>query len=89
MIKAILFDRDGVLIDSEDIHYQSVIFGLKKFGIICNKLELSFITGKNPIDYKKTFLNKYNLDWGKYRKLQNTKYYEILNSKDIIITYKI
>ena len=85
MIKAILFDRDGVLIDSEDIHYQSVIYGLKQFNIICDKSEIIFINGLNPIDYKKQFIKKFNVDWEKYRDIQRKKYYEIVNSEQIII----
>ncbi len=84
MIKAFLFDRDGVLIDSENIHYESVSQALQQLGFEVAKKELSFINARHPEDYKEEFLEKFNVNWSDYRNLQRKKYYELAENGSAI-----
>lgn len=61
MIKAIIFDRDGVIIDSEPINTSSVIKTLKELGKTLSQKDREVIIGKHPIDYIKSFEKTYSL----------------------------
>ncbi len=50
MIKAIIFDQDGVIIDSEPLHYESVRILLKKHNIPFSKEEHKKFQGRNLRD---------------------------------------
>ncbi len=66
--KAIIFDRDGVLIDSEPINLDSAIQSFAKQGIELTKKEKQMIIGTHPVDYKAYFNKKYpNFDFARYR----------------------
>jgi len=84
MIKAVIFDRDGVLVDTEPIHLLSVIKALKDFGLDFSSSDSNLILGISPPDYKSKFLSKYKVDWGRYSKLQAKYYYELLDAKDCV-----
>lgn len=84
MIKAFLFDRDGVLIDSENIHYESVKQSLQQLGFEVNTKDLFFINARHPEDYKEEFLKKFDVNWEEYRKLQSKNYYLLIGKKSII-----
>jgi len=47
MIKAILFDRDGVIVDSEAIHIRSIDEAFKRQGVKINKEDKKFVVGRN------------------------------------------
>ncbi len=72
MIKAVLFDRDGVIIDSEPIHISSVIKTFKNMGITISEEDKRQIIGKHPIDYTEYFKKKYT--FSVYEFIQNQKY---------------
>ena len=40
MIKAIIFDLDGVLVDTKRIHFEALNLALKKFGYKPSKLNI-------------------------------------------------
>ncbi len=84
MIEAMIFDRDGVIIDSERVHIESVEQSLKAFKLKFNRKDFEFMMGVRPDDYKEIFLKKYPVDWEKYRALQRTKFYEILSKEHSI-----
>jgi Predicted phosphatase/phosphohexomutase len=64
MIKALIFDLDGVLIDSKDIHFKSLNFALnfysKKY-LISRKEHISIFDGL-PTKKKLSILNKRGLN---------------------------
>lgn len=63
MIKAIFFDRDGVLINSEFVNAQSALAALKEMGVTPAHEEDETITmGRNPVDYVHDFMQKYSID---------------------------
>jgi HAD superfamily hydrolase (TIGR01509 family) len=79
MAKAVIFDRDGVLLDSEHCHVQSVVQTLQRFGCPAQPADVQFIVGRHPDDYKRELLTKYDVDWQKYRQRQRNAYYEIFS----------
>lgn len=61
MTKAVIFDKDGVLIDSEDTHIRTTVQAFKDFGIKISPEEKKWIVGRSPVDYMPIFAKKYNL----------------------------
>jgi len=74
MFKAIIFDRDGVIIDSEPINLSSAIKAFKKQGIEITDEEKKIIIGTHPVDYKDIFVKKYDFDFTEYRKYKRALY---------------
>jgi HAD superfamily hydrolase (TIGR01509 family) len=62
MIKAVLFDRDGVLINSEIINIHASIGTLEKMGIQADNSDRAMIMGRHPLDYVDEFVVKYAID---------------------------
>lgn len=62
MIKAVLFDLDGVLINTEHINTESAVRSMQEQGIKLTSKDKKLITGRNPIDYSIDFLKKYSFD---------------------------
>lgn len=59
MIKLIIFDLDGVLIDSRELHYESLNLALQEFGIFISRDEhLSTYDGRSTTE-KLSLLTKY------------------------------
>lgn len=77
-MEAVIFDRDGIIIDSESINIASAVETFKKLGINITKEEEKYIVGRHPEDYKNFFLEKYDFVWDEFRKLQREKYYSLL-----------
>jgi HAD superfamily hydrolase (TIGR01509 family) len=73
MIKAVLFDLDGVLLDSEPVNKLSGILAFRDIGIRLGADEKNLITGRHPADYDKIF-RSYGLDAKKMVELHH-KYY--------------
>ena len=72
MIKAVLFDLDGVLLDSEDVNMAAGVRAFSDIGIKLSASERKSIIGRHPADYDKVF--KYRFDKKKMVKLHH-KYY--------------
>jgi HAD superfamily hydrolase (TIGR01509 family) len=83
VIEAVIFDRDGVLIDSEYTNVQSGELAFKKLGVDLTKEEKKSIVGRHVDDYSEPILKKHNLDYGKFRDIQRELYYEILKSTPV------
>ncbi len=86
MLQAVIFDRDGILLDSEDIHIQSTLYALKKFGINPELSDTKLIVGRHPSDYTSDFIKKYaqyNISYDNFRKFQKDFYYEHIDNAPI------
>jgi len=81
MLEAVIFDRDGVIIDSEAMNINSSVEALKELGVELTKEDKKLIIGRHPEDYGKDFLKKYDFSFDKFRELQKIKYGKFL--KDV------
>lgn len=79
-IRAVIFDKDGVLLDSEKINVQSAIRAFTNLGIKLSKEDEKQVFGKHPEDYKHYFLKKYNFQYDKFRLEQRKIYHELYES---------
>ncbi len=86
MIEAVIFDMDGVIIDSEPIHYELFMKFTQELGYPISNEEYSRFIGSTNIDIFTMVKNKYNADFnvnklvGEY----DNKYVEFLEiEKDI------
>jgi HAD superfamily hydrolase (TIGR01509 family) len=79
-MKAVIFDRDGVILDSESININSAVKAFQELGIAIKEEEKDWIVGRHPDDYKKLFLKKYDFSYEEFRKIQRKTYYELLES---------
>lgn len=76
MIKAIIFDMDGVIIDSEDVNLKASIKAFKEKNIKLTKEDLDYIKGRHPIDSNKHLLKKYKFNNKEMIKRQQELYFE-------------
>jgi len=88
-IKAVIFDRDGVILDTEIINVNSAVQAFKKIGISISEKDKQKVFGRRPGDYKYDFLKKYKFSYERYRKIQKKIYYDQYNkqfkpNKDIL-----
>lgn len=83
MIKAFLFDRDGIILDSEFAHINAVIETFKKFGIKIKKSEHKIIIGRHPDDYLPELKKKYDFSIEEFWKVENKLYYKYFNKAPI------
>ncbi|MBT3408834.1 HAD family phosphatase [Candidatus Woesearchaeota archaeon] len=82
-MKAVIFDRDGVIIDSETLHIDSVIKAFDTFNIKITEEEKKLIIGRHPEDYKKFFINKNNFQYDKFREIQRKEFRELFKSASL------
>lgn len=83
MLEAVIFDRDGILMNSEEIHIQSTLSALEKFGIKPDLSDRKLIIGRHPSDYGLDFLKKYlkyGFSYDLFRKFQKEFYYDTIDS---------
>lgn len=86
MIKAIIFDMDGVLVNTEPVHYQSHLKAFEKYGIHLTEQEYYeewTKKGKGTAE----FVEKYNLSLNQedYHKLRRDLYAQLLREELEII----
>lgn len=62
MIKAVIFDIDGTLIDSNDAHAESFVKAFEKFGKIVSFEELKCLIGMGADKILKKYLSKKEID---------------------------
>ena len=79
-MKAVIFDKDGVILDSESININSAVKAFKELGVTVKEEEKNWIVGRHPDDYKKLFLERYDFSYGEFRKIQRKIYYELLKT---------
>ena len=83
MLQAVIFDRDGVLIDSEQTNIDSGVQALRELGIELDSSDISLIIGRHAADYGNDFLKKYVFSYEEFRKIQRSKYTELFNNAPI------
>lgn len=74
MIKAIIFDLDGVLIDATDWHYEALNDALRLFGFeIAREDHLSFYNGLPTAEKLKVMSERKGLPWGLHDPIKEMK----------------
>lgn len=81
-MKAVIFDRDGVILDTESCSINSTTKALSDLGISISDEEKSWIAGRHPdsLEYKQYFLNKHDFSYEEFRKIQSKIYYKLFES---------
>jgi len=82
MIKAIIFDMDGLLLDSEPVQYESVVKTLKEFGVNLTErefVEKIFKEGLGTADILKE--KNPDADLEKYRKMRSENFIKMIDEK--------
>ncbi len=83
MIKAVIFDRDGVLLDSEYANVRSGELAFGELGVTLTDTEKKSIVGRHPEEYTQPILMKHNLSYDKLEKLLRDRYYELFESTPV------
>lgn len=83
MVKAVIFDRDGVLVDSEYTNIRAAELAFADLGVRLTDEEKRSIVGRHVDDYSKPMLAKHGIEYDKFRPLQRKHYYEELGSTPV------
>ncbi len=83
MIKAVIFDKDGVLHDSEYANIRAGELAFEQLSAQLTKEERNSIVGRHVDDYAPPLLKKYKLDYDEMRQLQKKLYYELVESTPV------
>ena len=84
MAKAIIFDKDGTLQDSEKINIESSVIAFKEIGIELNTEEKEMIAGRRSSDFLIEIAKNHKFDMEKIRKNIREKYYELYQETELI-----
>lgn len=76
MIKAVIFDMDGVIIDSEPIHFESDKMTMKEYGIELTDEELNHFVGTTNAFMWAELCSKYKLSCSVEELLKKQSYYK-------------
>ena len=60
-LKAVLFDMDGVIVDTEPLHKQAYFLMFAKVGINVSQEQYNTYTGQSTIEICKDLVNTFNL----------------------------
>jgi HAD superfamily hydrolase (TIGR01509 family) len=82
-MKAILFDRDGIIIDSEYAHIKAVEESFKKLNITITKNDKKLIVARHPNDYIPDFKKKYKFSSEQFLEEESKLYYKYFNEVPI------
>lgn len=77
--KAIIFDRDGVIIDTDALFPESIMYGLKQVGITAKESDVPWVAGTSMEKFKELLLKKWTFDFDEYRAIQRKYYYDNLD----------
>ena len=80
MIQAVIFDRDGVLVNSEYTNIRAAELAFADLGVTLTDKEKQSVVGHHPDDYSKPLLRKYGVSYEAFRPRQHDHYYELLPS---------
>lgn len=81
-VKAVIFDRDGVIINTDGIVIYSVKEAFKRLGFVVQDEDVPQIIGRSFDVYKDYFVKKWDFNLDEYRKIQNGIFYENLNKAE-------
>lgn len=87
--KAVIFDRDGVIINTEGIVINSIRKAFAQLGFTVQDEDIQQTIGRSSRVYKDYFLKKWDFSYDEYRDLQKDLFYKNLDSApffDEIIT---
>jgi HAD superfamily hydrolase (TIGR01509 family) len=76
-MKAVLFDLDGVIVDSEFANVGAGVRAFLDVGIRLSGKEKKFIVGRHPVDYTKILMKKYSFDFKKFVAVRDHYYDEM------------
>lgn len=80
--KAVIFDRDGVIINTEGIAIDSVRKAFKQIGFDLQDEDIPHIIGRSSRVYKDYFLEKWDFNFDKYLELQRNIFYSNLDKAE-------
>lgn len=83
-VKAVIFDRDGVIIDTDPVVIDSAREAFKRLGFTLQEEDITQMIGRSYTVYKNYFLKKWDFDFDEYRKIQNELFYKNLDKVRII-----
>ena len=83
MLKTVIFDQDGVILNSEKINVASALYAFAKLGVQIDEADKKMIIGIHPTDYKNTLLAKYNVDFDQYTKIKSEYYYQQVDNVEL------
>lgn len=79
MIKAVIFDMDGVIIDSEPLYMEADRMVMRDYGKTISDVELfDYIGVPNPVIWKKV-REKHGLDASVQELMDKQSYYRVVN----------
>lgn len=81
-VKAVIFDRDGVIINTDGIVIYSVKEAFKRLGFVVQDEDIPQIIGRSFDVYKDYFVKKWDFNLDEYRKIQNGIFYENLDKAE-------
>lgn len=62
MLKAVIFDMDGVIVDTEPMHARAAVLALKKFGVDATIEYVQQFIGSTIFHMSKVMINDFNID---------------------------
>lgn len=83
MIKAIIFDRDGVIINTEKINMLVADISFREMGITVDPKLLPLVVARNPIDYVHEFIKIYKFNPDEFIAKQKENFYKLFDSIEI------
>lgn len=84
-MQAVIFDRDGVIVNSEFCNIKSVENAFKRLGVNISEDDKKHVAAKHPGDYQDYFENKYDFSsYDDFRNFQREEYYKLIGSVDLI-----
>ena len=84
MLKAVIFDRDGVIVDSEYANVTAGAMAFKQLGIEINEDDQKQIVWKHPNDYLTYFHTKYDFSDEEFLKIVAPIYFDLLKKMPFI-----
>ena len=83
MIKAIIFDMDGVLRDSEKFNVEAGVMSFKDINIELDQDDKDVIKGRNSLDYHPILAKKYTFDAQETRKRKKKYYHQLCDQVNL------
>jgi HAD superfamily hydrolase (TIGR01509 family) len=78
--KAVIFDRDGIIINTEGVVIDSVRKAFEKLGFTLQEEDLPHIIGRSVEVYKEYFLKKWDFNYEEFSEIRKDLFYKNLDS---------